>query len=57
MTYRLRAAVKASVALAAAAATPHVWVAVPALLYALRLAVSEARTRRLARHDQEHPHA
>jgi hypothetical protein len=57
MTYRLQAAVKASLALAAAAATPHVWVAVPTLLYTLRLAVTEARTRSIHLHDQEHPRA
>jgi hypothetical protein len=57
VTYRLRAAVKASIALAAAAATPHLWVAVPTLLYALRLAVGEARRGHVARTDQEHPHA
>jgi hypothetical protein len=57
VTYRLLAAVKAFVALAAAAATPHPWVAVPTLLYALRLAVTETRRRHLHRTDQEHPRA
>jgi hypothetical protein len=57
VTYRLRAAAQALIALAAAAATPHLWVAVPTLLYAVRLAVGEARTRQLARIDEDHPHA
>ena len=57
MTHRPAAAVKASLALAAAAATPHFWVAVPTLLYTLHLTITEARLRRLTAIDQDHPHA
>jgi hypothetical protein len=57
MTSRPRATAKALVALAVAAATPDRWVAVPTVVYILRLAVTEARIRNFARHDQEHPHA
>jgi hypothetical protein len=57
MTFRPRATAKALVALAVAAATPDRWVAIPTVVYILRLAVAEARTRSLTRHDQEHPHA
>ncbi len=57
MTHRRLAVAKGLIALAAAAATPHAWVAIPASLYALRAAVGQARYRHLRAHHQEHPYA